>query len=83
MEVTTSCCNGFTGPGTGAVASVGGRGLDASSDLQDTTAALDNKHNAEQRERYYATVRKPAQLQSPGLERIPGKTLVNAKKFHV
>ncbi|XP_068082151.1 cell adhesion molecule Dscam2 [Anabrus simplex] len=39
-----------------------------------TAAALDNKQNMEQREQYYATVRKP--LQSPmrdvsGLERIP------------
>ncbi|PNF36139.1 hypothetical protein B7P43_G10970 [Cryptotermes secundus] len=58
-------------PGTGAAAGIGGQGLDAGSGLQDATAALDNKHNAEQRERYYATVRKPAQLQSPGLERIP------------
>lgn len=40
-----------------------------------TQAALDNKHNMEQREQYYATVRKPGQ-QSPcrevsALERIP------------
>ncbi|GLG93723.1 Tyrosine-protein phosphatase Lar, partial [Gryllus bimaculatus] len=40
-----------------------------------TAAALDNKQNMEQREQYYATVRKP--IQSPmhdmsGLERIPG-----------
>ncbi|XP_069692741.1 cell adhesion molecule Dscam2-like [Periplaneta americana] len=56
----------FAGPNT-----AGGAGADASSGLQDTAAALDNKHNSEQRERYYATVRKPAQLQSPGLERIP------------
>jgi hypothetical protein len=63
--------------------------LDVDSGLQDATAALDNKHNAEQRERYYATVRKPAQLQSPGLERIPGIKLMKNKfsdvisnKFH-
>lgn len=41
-----------------------------------TAAALDNKQNMEQREQYYATVRKP--LRSPiheigTLERIPGK----------
>ena len=60
---------------------MGGRGLDAGSGLQDTTAALDNKHNAEQRERYYATVRKPAQLQSPGLERIPGTKLANTEIY--
>ncbi|KAJ4428034.1 hypothetical protein ANN_24048 [Periplaneta americana] len=41
-----------TGPNT-----AGGAGADASSGLQDTAAALDNKHNSEQRERYYATVR--------------------------
>ena len=40
-----------------------------------TQAALDNKHNMEQREQYYATVRKPG-TQSPGregsvLDRIP------------
>lgn len=40
-----------------------------------TQAALDNKHNMEQREQYYATARKPGQ-QSPcrevnALERIP------------
>lgn len=60
---------------------MGGRGLDAGSGLQDTTAALDNKHNAEQRERYYATVRKPTQLQSPGLERIPGTKLANTNIY--
>lgn len=41
-----------------------------------TAAALDNKQNMEQREQYYATVRKP--LRSPihemgTLERIPGE----------
>jgi len=41
-----------------------------------TAAALDNKQNMEQREQYYATVRKP--LRSPihemaTLEKIPGK----------
>jgi hypothetical protein len=60
---------------------VGGHGLDAGSGLQDATAALENKHNAEQRERYYATVRKPAQLQSPGLERIPGTKLTNTNIY--
>lgn len=40
-----------------------------------TAAALDNKQNMEQREQYYATVRKP--LRSPihemgTLEKIPG-----------
>ncbi|XP_057323530.1 cell adhesion molecule Dscam2-like isoform X3 [Microplitis mediator] len=50
----------------------GRRGNDPSSQTQ---AALDNKHNMEQREQYYATVRKPSQ-QSPcrevnALERIP------------
>ena len=59
----------FGGPNSGG-RGPGGQGLDASSGLQDSTAALDNKHNAEQRERYYATVRKPAQT---GLERIPGE----------
>ncbi|PSN46727.1 Down syndrome cell adhesion molecule-like protein Dscam2, partial [Blattella germanica] len=44
------------------------RGLETGSGLQDSTAALDNKHNAEQRERYYATVCKTARS---GLERIP------------
>lgn len=42
-----------------------------------TAAALDNKQNMEQREQYYATVRKP--LRSPihemgTLERIPGES---------
>jgi len=42
-----------------------------------TAAALDNKQNMEQREQYYATVRKP--LRSPihemaTLEKIPGET---------
>jgi hypothetical protein len=42
-----------------------------------TAAALDNKQNMEQREQYYATVRKP--LRSPiheigTLERIPGNS---------
>ncbi|XP_044574410.1 Down syndrome cell adhesion molecule-like protein Dscam2 isoform X3 [Cotesia glomerata] len=50
----------------------GRRGNDPTSQTQ---AALDNKHNMEQREQYYATVRKPSQ-QSPcrevnALERIP------------
>lgn len=41
-----------------------------------TAAALDNKQNMEQREQYYATVRKP--LRSPihemaTLEKIPGE----------
>ncbi|KAG9435295.1 Down syndrome cell adhesion molecule-like protein Dscam2 [Apis mellifera carnica] len=49
-----------------------GRANDPSSQTQ---AALENKHNMEQREQYYATVRKPGQ-QSPcrevsALERIP------------
>lgn len=44
-----------------------------------TAAALDNKQNMEQREQYYATVRKP--LRSPihemaTLERIPGDCLL-------
>lgn len=53
-----------------------------------TAAALDNKQNMEQREQYYATVRKP--LRSPihemgTLEKIPGnpgrgETLVNLLK---
>ena len=43
-----------------------------------TAAALDNKQNMEQREQYYATVRKP--LRSPihemaTLEKIPGKIM--------
>lgn len=49
-----------------------GRANDPNSQTQ---AALENKHNMEQREQYYATVRKPGQ-QSPcrevsALERIP------------
>ncbi|KAK0094057.1 hypothetical protein PV326_011918 [Microctonus aethiopoides] len=51
------------------------RGRGASDPNSQTQAALDNKHNMEQREQYYATVRKPGQ-QSPcrevsALERIP------------
>lgn len=47
-----------------------------------TAAALDNKQNMEQREQYYATVRKP--LRSPihemgTLERIPGNSSLH---FH-
>lgn len=50
-------------------------GSGANDPSSQTQAALDNKHNMEQREQYYATVRKPGQ-QSPcrevsALERIP------------
>ncbi|XP_015601116.1 Down syndrome cell adhesion molecule-like protein Dscam2 isoform X2 [Cephus cinctus] len=52
-----------------------GRSGSANDPSSQTQAALDNKHNMEQREQYYATVRKPGQ-QSPcrevsALERIP------------
>lgn len=41
-----------------------------------SSAALDNKQNMQQREQYYATVRKPLRSpvrEIPALERIPGK----------
>lgn len=51
-----------------------------------TAAALDNKQNMEQREQYYATVRKP--LRSPihemaTLEKIPGEinTSIHVEKI--
>ncbi|XP_048510955.1 Down syndrome cell adhesion molecule-like protein Dscam2 isoform X2 [Athalia rosae] len=52
-----------------------GRAGSANDPPSQTQAALDNKHNMEQREQYYATARKPGQ-QSPcrevnALERIP------------